>query len=118
MSEKFMAESEPVMRAFNQTGDVRNRRTPVIWKFDHADDWMQCSERICCHFWLCRRNFPQKRGLARVWITNQAGIGNGSQLEYEMLSLTFFAFGVLAWRAIAGALEMQAGLPARATTTT
>src|SRR5260370_29929195 len=112
-----MAESEPVMRAFNQTGDVRNRRTPVIRKFHHADDWMQCCERICCYFRLCRRNFPQKRGFARVWITNQAGIRDGSQFEKEMPLIAFFAFGVLAWRAITRALEMHVAFPARATAT-
>src|SRR5260370_34715749 len=110
-----MAESELVMCAFNQARDVRNRRTPVIRKFHHADDWMQCRERIGCRFRLCRRNFPQKRGFARVWITNQSGIRNGSQLEKEMPLLAFLAFGVLARRAITRTLEMHVAFPARAT---
>src|SRR6266481_348347 len=99
-----MAESKAVMRAFTQTRDVRNRRMPVIRKFDHADDWMQCRERICCRFRVCRRNFSQKRRFARVWITNQAGIRDCSQFEKEMPLLAFFAFGVLAWRAPTRAL--------------
>src|SRR5205807_7881740 len=117
MSEKFMAESEPVMRAFNQAGYVRDRCAPVIGKFHHTDDWVQCRKGICCHLGMCRRNFSQKRGFARVWITNQARICNCPQLEKEMPLLAFFAFRVLARRAIARALEMDISFSARATPT-
>src|SRR5437899_6125014 len=110
MAQKLVAQAEPPVRSFNQTGNICNARTPVAWKFNHADDRMQRGKRIRRDLRARSRDFAQWCRFARVRITNEPCIGDRSQLEQKISLLTFFPFGVFARRAIAGTLEMHVTL--------
>src|SRR5205814_9991244 len=47
VTQEFMAQPEPPMRSFDQTGNIRNGGPPVTWQLHHADDRMKRRERIC-----------------------------------------------------------------------
>src|SRR5437660_3542035 len=78
---------------------------------------MQRRKWIRCHLGARRRNFSEQCRFARVWITDEAGVGDRAQLEQEMALLAFFPFSVLTRGAIARALEMHVSFAARATAT-
>src|SRR2546428_7576934 len=95
-----MAESDVPMRAFDQTRNVRDRRSTISGKLNHADNRMQRRERIRRHFRPRRRNSPKQSRLPSIRITDQSRIRYCSQLKQEMTLLALLAFGVFAWRAI------------------
>jgi hypothetical protein len=81
VAQEFVPESKTEVRAFNQTGDIGNRRPSIIGKLHHADNRMQRRKRIHCHLWTRCRDFPEQRRFARVRITDQCSIRNRAQLE-------------------------------------
>src|SRR5205823_2901262 len=61
VSKEFVTESKPAVRAFNQTGNVRDRRASIFRKFHHTDDRMQRGEGIGRNSWTCRGDFSKQR---------------------------------------------------------
>ena len=80
------------MRALDQPGNVRHRCPPKIVQFHDANHWMQSGERVSRNLWMGCRNCAAKRRLTRIWIPNQTGVCDCSQLQQEN---SFFALFTL-----------------------
>ena len=72
--QKIVAEADIAMRAFDQTGNVRDRRSTVSQKLNHTDNRMQGRERIRRHFRPRRRNSPKQSRLPSIRIADQSRV--------------------------------------------
>ena len=79
--QKLVAESEPAMRALNQTGNISDRSAAIFGKIDHTDDRMQRREWIWRNFRTRGGNFAKQSRFAGVRIANERGIGDRAQLK-------------------------------------
>ena len=74
MAQELQPQSSPVMRTFNEAGNVRNnKRLPI--SLHHAEDRLKRCERIVGHFRPSSRNGAQQRGLSRIRQAHDSHVG-------------------------------------------
>ena len=86
------AEAVPLVRAFDQAGDVGNEHAPVgVNLVDHnAEVGRKRGKGVGRNFGPRRRNLRDKRRLARIGQAQQARIGQNFQLKAQVFFLTGF----------------------------
>src|SRR5262249_50292979 len=77
VSQELVTEAETPVGAFNQSGNVRDRRPPIFGKFHHTDDWMQRCEWVGGDFRSRGGNFSEQSRFPGIRITNQTCVRDG-----------------------------------------
>ena len=84
VAQKFVAEADVVVRAFDQARHVADREPFPVGIFDDADLRMQRGERIRRDFRARAGNGREQSGLARVRITDQADFRDDAQFQKKI----------------------------------
>ena len=100
VTQKLMAESVALVRAFDQPGHVGDDEAALVAQRDDAEIGRERRERIVGDLRPGRRNAGDQRRLAGVGKSDQADVGEQLQLEPEMPLLAGLAGLVLARGAI------------------
>ena len=107
MLQKADAQSGPLRRALDQTGNIGDDKAVVLVNPYHAQIRVHGGEGVIGDFRSCRRNGTDKGTLARVGQTEQADIGENAQFEAQFALLARFARRRLARGAVGARLEMD-----------
>ncbi len=84
MAQKFVAEADVFVRAFDQARHVADREPFPVGVFDDADLRMQRGERIRRDFRARAGNGREQRGLARVRITDEADFRDDAEFQQKI----------------------------------
>ena len=107
-----MTEADILVRALDQSGDIRNSGAARRAEYQNADMRLQRGERIVRDLGPRGGELRQQRGFARVRKADQAGIRDGAQLEHEVSLFSRRARRAFARSLIDGRFEMVVPLPA------
>src|SRR5881394_359310 len=103
------------MRAFNQSGNVRDHERVEITEIDHAQMRFKRRERIISDLRLRRRHRGNERRLAGVRETNQPHVRQQLQFQLQLTFFTVAAFLVITRRAICRSRKVRIAKSAAAT---
>src|ERR1700691_227096 len=115
MAQEPIAKPAAFMRSLNQAGNVSEDELPAM-DGHHAELRLQCRERVIGDLRLCGADGSKKRRLAGIRQTDNAGIGDKLEPEFDSAFFSGLAAIGAARRAVGGGLKMRITEPAIAAT--
>ncbi len=92
MSQKLVAKSTSLGRAFDESRDVGECQTSTAWRKSDPEIWRQSRKRIVGDFWVSCRKFAEQRTLTSVRKSHDADISENLQAQSDMALLCWNAF--------------------------
>ena len=81
--EEVVPEADPLARALDQAGDVRDRELRAVGRLDRAEHGLQRRERVVGDLGRRVRDPPEERGLAGVRQPGERGVGDELEAQLE-----------------------------------
>lgn len=107
VAEEVMAEADVLMRALNQSWDVRQGATTIFMEVDDAHHRLEGGEGIVGDLGLGRTEGGEQRGLTSIGKADETGIGDAAELEVEAALFAIGAWGELTRRLMGAGFKVD-----------